>query len=67
MSNREAIITSLVCLTVITLGVIIAYTSITKYRAEVEINAQTEIEKTRIQEHERSQRADTHLDWFPWN
>jgi len=67
MSRREIIFATLVCITVITLGGIFAYTSIAKYRAEVEINAQTEIEKTRIQEVERSHRANTHLDWFPWN
>lgn len=67
MTRRQTIAFTLFCGTLICIGCILAYTSIEKYRAEVEINAQTEIEKTRIQEQARSERAKTHLDWFPWN
>jgi len=67
MSRTQAFVASLFIFAIMVVGGFMAYVSIEKYRAEVEINAQTEIERTRIEEAERTERAKEHLKWVPWN
>lgn len=65
--KRPVTLAAIGAVTVVILGSILAYTSIQKYEKEVQINAQTEIEKTKIEEAAKVERTKTHLKWLPWN
>jgi len=50
---------------VITFG-IIAFVSIKRFEKEAEINAQTEVEKTKIEQEANVQRTRERMHWLPW-
>ena len=51
------------CIGLITSGVV----AVVNHQVDAQINQQTEVQKTEIIEQNKSDRAETHLQWLPWN
>lgn len=45
---------------------VIAWTSVQRYEKETEINAQVEVEKTKIEEENRLEVTRERMKWIPW-
>lgn len=66
MTRRQLTFGGMILLTIVITVFAVGYVSIQKYRASVEINAQTEIEKTKIEEKTKLERTRERMNIFPW-
>jgi hypothetical protein len=65
--TTQKILIVLGSVTIITIAITSALVAVRNHEIDATINQQTEVQKTKIVEQEKSQRADTHLQWLPWN
>ena len=45
----------------------LTYVAVDRHEVDAKINAQTEIEKSKIVETEKTKRSKEHTKWLPWN
>ena len=67
MTTRETMMGFAVLATVLLIVGIIAFVAINRHQAQVEMNAQTEIEKTRIEQEAKIERTKERWSAVPWH
>ncbi|MHC4297992.1 MAG: hypothetical protein ACYS7Y_11865 [Planctomycetota bacterium] len=66
MSNRAFWLGVCSLVTVVLIAGTIAAVSVARYERDSEINAQTAIEQTRIEQEAKLERTRERLNWIPW-
>lgn len=67
---KDSTIKFLACLAaiaVLSIAGVCGFVAVRNHQIDAVINQQTEVQKTRIIQDEKSERANTHLQWLPWN
>lgn len=66
MTNRQLTFGLAAIFAAIIVAGIIAYVSVVRYQSAIKVNAQTEIERTRIQEDAKLERTRERMNVIPW-
>ena len=66
MTQRQFYISTFVLATITIISCIVAWTYNKSYETQARINAQTEVEKTIIEQDKKTERAKEYMNMFPW-
>lgn len=66
ISNKELVAYIAAIVAVVTVALIIGNTALKMHKIDAEINAQTEVERTQIEEEQHTNRTKERLNWIPW-
>ena len=66
MTKRQLIATTIIAISIVVLSIIFTVASIRNHQIDAEINAQSEIDATKIKEAAKLERTRERMNWVPW-